>query len=35
MQVGVTGTPAIIFDDGSMIPGYQDPAQLLAELSNK
>ncbi len=28
-QVGVTGTPAIVLEDGSMIPGYQ-PAERLA-----
>lgn len=28
-QVGVTGTPAIIFSDGTMLPGYQDPNNLL------
>ena len=31
-QVGVSGTPAIILPDGSMIPGYQPPAQLEAIL---
>lgn len=25
---GVTGTPAIIFEDGSMIPGYKPPTEL-------
>jgi len=35
MQVGVTGTPAIVLADGSMIPGYQPPAQLLAALEAK
>jgi len=35
MKVGVTGTPAIIFEDGAMIPGYQDPHQLLNALSEK
>ncbi|MFT4926395.1 MAG: thiol:disulfide interchange protein DsbC [Phenylobacterium sp.] len=34
MQVGVSGTPAIIFDNGSMIPGYQPPAQLFAALED-
>mgnify|MGYP005987935075 CR=1 FL=1 len=28
-QVGVTGTPAIIFSNGTMLPGYQDPNKLL------
>jgi len=32
MKVGVNGTPAIILDDGTMIPGYQEPAQLFAVL---
>jgi len=32
MQVGVSGTPAIIFDDGTMIPGYQPPAELFSAL---
>ncbi|MBU2871824.1 bifunctional protein-disulfide isomerase/oxidoreductase DsbC [Colwellia sp. E2M01] len=27
-QIGVTGTPAIILSDGTMVPGYQPPAQL-------
>lgn len=27
-QVGVTGTPAIMLADGSMLPGYQPPEQL-------
>jgi len=35
MKVGVSGTPAIIFEDGLMIPGYQDPEQLLSALINK
>lgn len=29
---GVSGTPAIILDDGSMIPGYQDPQKLIRVL---
>jgi thiol:disulfide interchange protein DsbC len=29
-QLGVTGTPAIIFMDGTLIPGYQ-PAKKFAE----
>jgi thiol:disulfide interchange protein DsbC len=32
MQVGVTRTPAIIFDNGTMIPDYQPPEQLFAAL---
>ncbi len=27
-QIGVTGTPAIILPNGTMVPGYQPPAQL-------
>lgn len=27
-QIGVQGTPAIILEDGSLIPGYQPPEQL-------
>ena len=30
---GVTGTPAIVFEDGSMIPGYKPPQALLQDLS--
>lgn len=30
--LGVNGTPAIILEDGTMIPGYQPPAQLLQVL---
>lgn len=33
MQVGVSGTPAIILPDGSMIPGYQGPEKLFSALS--
>lgn len=32
-KVGVSGTPAIMLDDGTMIPGYQDPSQLMGVLS--
>ncbi|GAA5130277.1 bifunctional protein-disulfide isomerase/oxidoreductase DsbC [Thalassotalea piscium] len=28
-KIGVTGTPAIIFDNGFMLPGYKDPESLL------
>jgi len=28
-KIGVSGTPAIILEDGKMIPGYQPPQQLL------
>ncbi|MBN7826528.1 bifunctional protein-disulfide isomerase/oxidoreductase DsbC [Bowmanella dokdonensis] len=27
-QIGIQGTPAIILDDGSLIPGYQPPQDL-------
>ena len=33
-QVGVTGTPAIVLSNGTMIPGYQPPAQLEELLKN-
>ena len=32
-QLGLRGTPALILDDGEMIPGYQAPAALLAILA--
>jgi thiol:disulfide interchange protein DsbC len=32
MKVEVTGTPAIVLSDGSMVPGYQKPSQLLNSL---
>lgn len=32
MDLGLEGTPAIIMPDGSVIPGYQPPAQLRAAL---
>lgn len=35
IEFGVNGTPAIVLDDGSMIPGYQPPAQLIKILNNK
>lgn len=28
-KIGVSGTPAIMLDDGNMIPGYKTPAQML------
>jgi thiol:disulfide interchange protein DsbC len=34
-QLGLRGTPALILEDGEMIPGYQAPAQLLATLQAK
>jgi thiol:disulfide interchange protein DsbC len=30
-QLGVTGTPALVLQDGTLIPGYQ-PAEELARL---
>lgn len=33
-QVGVSGTPAIILENGMMVPGYQPPAQLAEALKN-
>ncbi|NRA70061.1 MAG: bifunctional protein-disulfide isomerase/oxidoreductase DsbC [Gammaproteobacteria bacterium] len=35
IEFGVNGTPAIVLDDGSMIPGYQPPEQLIKILNNK
>lgn len=32
MAFGVNGTPAIVLEDGSLIPGYQPPKQLLRTL---
>lgn len=34
IEFGVTGTPAIVLDDGTMIPGYQEPARLLNTLKS-
>ncbi|MDH5325175.1 MAG: DsbC family protein [Gammaproteobacteria bacterium] len=31
-EVGVTGTPTIVMEDGSVLPGYVPPARLLQEL---
>ncbi|MCL1076944.1 bifunctional protein-disulfide isomerase/oxidoreductase DsbC [Parashewanella spongiae] len=31
---GVNGTPAIVLDDGTLIPGYQPPEQLLKTIEN-
>jgi thiol:disulfide interchange protein DsbC len=33
-RLGVTGTPAIVFDNGQMKPGYAPAAQLLSILQN-
>ena len=32
---GINGTPALILEDGSMIPGYQPPADLLRTLESR
>lgn len=32
---GINGTPAIVMDDGRLVPGYLPPQQLLAELNRK
>lgn len=32
---GVGSTPALVFEDGTLIPGYKPPAQLLAVLKSK
>lgn len=34
-QVGVTGTPAIVFDDGRFVGGYRPAASLVQELLSK
>ena len=33
LEFGVNGTPALVLEDGTMIPGYQPPAQLFEILS--
>jgi thiol:disulfide interchange protein DsbC len=33
-SIGVRGTPAIILQDGSMLPGYVPASKLIAELAN-
>jgi len=33
-KIGINSTPAIIFENGMMIPGYQDPAKLSEMLGN-
>lgn len=32
-QLGVRGTPAIIFDDGTMLPGYKPAEELIAQFA--
>jgi thiol:disulfide interchange protein DsbC len=34
IEFGVNGTPALVLKDGSMIPGYQPPEQLLQILKS-
>jgi thiol:disulfide interchange protein DsbC len=34
-DVGLTGTPAIVLDDGTLIAGYVAPDQLIATLQGK
>ena len=29
LMVGVTGTPTILFEDGTMVPGYLPPNKIL------
>ena len=31
-QLGVNGTPSIFLEDGTNIPGYQDPEELLQNI---
>ena len=31
-EIGVRGTPAIVLEDGQMLPGYVPSAKLIAEL---
>ncbi|MEO0369463.1 MAG: thioredoxin fold domain-containing protein, partial [Pseudomonadota bacterium] len=33
-QVGVTGTPTIVLQNGSVIPGYQPPEQLMKTIQS-
>ena len=33
-ELGVTGTPALVTDDGTLIPGYMPPAQLRQRLES-
>ena len=34
LEIGVTGTPALITEDGTLIPGYVPPEQLRARLDS-
>jgi len=33
-SLGVSGTPAILLEDGTLIPGYRPAADLIKELAN-
>nr|WP_086940638.1 bifunctional protein-disulfide isomerase/oxidoreductase DsbC [Thaumasiovibrio occultus] len=35
VEIGIRGTPAMVLEDGSMIPGYRPAAALLADLEAK
>lgn len=35
VMFGIQGTPAILLDDGMMIPGYQDPKEMKALLDSR
>jgi thiol:disulfide interchange protein DsbC len=35
MSFGINGTPAIILEDGSLIPGYQPPENLLQAIESR
>ena len=35
VQFGVTGTPAIVLEDGTLIPGYQPPKEMAAMLDKR
>ncbi len=34
-KIGISGTPAIVLEDGSVIPGYMEPDQLLGAVLGK
>jgi thiol:disulfide interchange protein DsbC len=35
VQFGVTGTPAVVLEDGTLIPGYQPPKEMAAMLDQQ
>jgi len=35
VQFGVTGTPAIVLEDGTLVPGYQPPKEMAAMLDQQ